>query len=325
MRTLLLVVAAVLCLSVATANVPRVHLEGSTPIALSPQWKKGSECPPHQKIDLIFAIKLQNLETLETLFWQVSEPESPKYGKFLTSEEVGNLIRPSAESISVLENWLHENGVTNYTFTPHQEFLKAFVNVAKASELLGGIKYHYFTPASTSASTSNLRFARSLDAYSLPSHVAAHVDFVGGVSRLPKLKTLKVRPQQYAQTVDPSVIKQVFNITTAVGKNPSNLQGVAQFLGQFFSPNDLADFQQQFDVPVQPVRKVYGPNDASSPGIEASLDIEYIMGVANNVPTWFISTAGEHQGQEPFLEWILNMTTLGNAAPWVITVSYGDT
>lgn len=326
MRSLLLV-AFLLCITLATANVARIFPEGAHSTSLSPQWRKDQECPPHQKIDLIFAIKQQNLVALEDLFWRVSDPTSNIYGKFMTAEKVGDLVQPSKESIAVVVGWLEEHGVTDYVFTPHKEFVKAFVNVSVASELLGGIKYHYFTPAT--ATTSQLRFARSLDAYSLPAHVAAHVDFVGGVNRLPKLKTLKARKlvedTAYYGGVDPAIIKQVFNITTAVGKSPKNLQGVAQFLGQFFTPSDLTDFQQQFSVPVQAVTKVYGPNDASNPGIEASLDIEYIMGVANNVPTWFISTAGEHEGQEPFLEWILNMTTLGNAAPYVISVSYGDT
>jgi hypothetical protein len=48
------------------------------------------------------------------------------------------------------------------------------------------------------------------------------------------------------------------------------------------------------------------------------------MGVATNVPTWFVYTAGNDNGnQEPFLEWI---TALANTqgAPWVNSVSYGD-
>jgi hypothetical protein len=79
---------------------------------------------------------------------------------------------------------------------------------------------------------------------------------------------------------------------------------VAQFLEQYYTPSDLTLFQQTFKLPVQAPVKVVGNNDASNPGVEAELDIEYIMGVANNVPTWFVYTAGRHASQEPFLEWI---------------------
>lgn len=79
---------------------------------------------------------------------------------------------------------------------------------------------------------------------------------------------------------------------------------MAQFLEQYYTPSDLTLFQQTYNLPVQAPVKVVGHNDASSPGVEAELDIEYIMGVATNVPTWFVYTAGRHESQEPFLEWI---------------------
>lgn len=178
-----LLIVALLCLSVSyCAEVERVFLEGNPPslfatplkvlyyfflgsasIPLSSQWQKGPECPPGQKIDLIFAIKQQNLNVLDVImslhrilcsivscitililtkyfmqktFWQVSEPDSPKYGNFLTSEKVGTIIRPSEESVTTIVTWLQEHGVTNYSFTPNKEFLKAFVNVAKVCILI---------------------------------------------------------------------------------------------------------------------------------------------------------------------------------------------
>jgi len=66
-----------------------------------------------------------------------------------------------------------------------------------------------------------------------------------------------------------------------------------------------------------------GPNIAKNPGVEASLDIEYIMGIAPKIPTWFVYTAGDYQGQEPFLDWIVNMSSVSDA-PYVHSVSYGD-
>jgi len=74
---------------------------------------------------------------------------------------------------------------------------------------------------------------------------------------------------------------------------------------------------------VQPVTQVVGPNDPTDPGIEANLDIQYIMGMAQNVPTWFVSTNGTHEGQEPFLNWIVALIPT-TGAPWVHSVSYGD-
>jgi tripeptidyl-peptidase-1 len=47
------------------------------------------------------------------------------------------------------------------------------------------------------------------------------------------------------------------------------------------------------------------------------------MGIAQNVPSWFVYTDGLHEGQEPFLVWIINMINTTDA-PWVHSVSYGD-
>jgi len=69
------------------------------------------------------------------------------------------------------------------------------------------------------------------------------------------------------------------------------------------------------------VTKVVGKN-LKNPGIEAELDVQYIMGVAPNIPTWFISVA-------PFDFWndlLVWVGILGNTTgiPYVHSVSYGD-
>lgn len=40
------------------------------------------------------------------------------------------------------------------------------------------------------------------------------------------------------------------------------------------------------------VAGVVGNNNPRAPGIEAALDIEYVMGVAQDVPAWFVIEAG---------------------------------
>ena len=51
-------------------------------------------------------------------------------------------------------------------------------------------------------------------------------------------------------------------------------------------------------------------------------DTQYIMGVGANITTWFWSTGGRHEKQEPFLKWLLDV---GNTTvvPPVHSVSYG--
>jgi len=48
------------------------------------------------------------------------------------------------------------------------------------------------------------------------------------------------------------------------------------------------------------------------------------MAVAENVKTFFISTPGLHEGQEPFLQWIVAMNN-NTKSPFINSISYGDT
>ena len=95
-----------------------------------------------------------------------------------------------------------------------------------------------------------------------------------------------------------------------------NIQACASFLNQYYDPNDLSKFQSKY-VPDCKVTKpsVHGP-DKSSAGIEASLDIEYIMAMGEDVPTQFWSTNGQqphNPSNEPFLIWLQNLANLTDA------------
>jgi len=70
------------------------------------------------------------------------------------------------------------------------------------------------------------------------------------------------------------------------------------------------------------VSNVIGANNEKDPGLEASLDIQYIMGVAPNVTTWFI-VVPPFPFWSDLLKWAAILAdTVG--IPWVHSVSYGS-
>uniref|UniRef100_A0A7N5P2T1 Peptidase S53 domain-containing protein n=1 Tax=Ailuropoda melanoleuca TaxID=9646 RepID=A0A7N5P2T1_AILME len=71
------------------------------------------------------------------------------------------------------------------------------------------------------------------------------------------------------------------------------------------------------------VDQVIGPQGSGLAGVEASLDVEYLMSMGANISTWVFSNAGRHESQEPFLQWLLLLSNT-SGLPWVHTVSYGD-
>lgn len=58
-------------------------------------------------------------------------------------------------------------------------------------------------------------------------------------------------------------------------------------------------------------------------GIEASLDTQYMLSIGNNITTWFWSTAGRHEQQEPFLQWLIDLSNT-DKPPLVNSASYSD-
>jgi hypothetical protein len=100
--------------------------------------------------------------------------------------------------------------------------------------------------------------------------------------------------------------------------NPNNKQSVAEFDGQFYSPDDVNSFTNLMNL-VQPPIQVVGPNNASQPGGESTLDIEWILTTGLNVSTVFWSV-----GDGGFLiEWVQQLADDPNP-PQVHSVSYGE-
>jgi len=134
----------------------------------------------------------------------------------------------------------------------------------------------------------------------------------------------------------PALLSELYGTSiNAPIRDPRNIISVAEFLGEFYSPNDLETFFHFMSVRswggagrTQP--KILGPNlpDAGSVmGGEAQLDIQYIMAMAANVTTWFWSVPGKELAtqEEPFLDWLMQVSEASDSiSPLVHSVSYGD-
>lgn len=147
-----------------------------------------------------------------------------------------------------------------------------------------------------------------------------------------KLPKVQKSPEEGVHLgVTPAVLRARYNLTAAdVGKGQNNSQAVAQvwpqmkcsvelvmwsrpggfhsgvcrslslsplwqFLEQYYHPADLAEFMSMFGEGFQhlsQVERVVGQQGAGKAGIEASLDIEYIMSTGANIPTWVFTNPG---------------------------------
>ncbi|XP_004642106.1 tripeptidyl-peptidase 1 [Octodon degus] len=297
---------------------------------LPPGWVSLGRVDPEEGLSLTFALRQQNLKRLSELVQAVSDPGSPRYGKYLALEDVAELIRPSPLTLRTVQKWLRAAGAQNCHSVATQDFLTCWLSVRQAELLLSGAQFHRYM-----GGPEETRVIRSLYPYQLPQALAPHVDFVGGLHRFPPTSSLRQRPApQVAGTVGlhlgvtPSVIRERYNLTAQdVGSGTTNnSQACAQFLEQYFHESDLAEFMRLFGskfVHQASVSHVVGKQGRGRAGIEASLDVEYLMSAGANISTWVYSNAGRHEAQEPFLQWLLLLSNQ-SALPHVHTVSYGD-
>ncbi|XP_066222613.1 tripeptidyl-peptidase 1 isoform X1 [Saccopteryx leptura] len=297
---------------------------------LPPGWASLGRAHPEEELSLTFALRQQNLERLSELVQAVSDPASPRYGKYLTLDDVAELVRPSSLTLRTVQKWLLAAGARNCNSVATQDFLTCWMSVRQAELLLSGSEFHRYVggPAET-------HVVRSPHPYQLPKALAPHVDFVGGLHRFPPTSSLRQRPEpQVADPVGlhlgvtPSVFRERYNLTAQdVGSGATNnSQACAQFLEQYFHDSDLAEFMHIFGghfAHQESVARVIGQQGRGRAGLEASLDVQYLMSAGANISTWVYSNPGRHESQEPFLQWLLLLSN-ESALPTVHTVSYGD-
>ena len=306
----------------------RVTLEREQSVEVPEGWLFVENAHPVEEIPLTFAVKHRNVERLEELFWEVSTPGTTSYRKFMSHSELNNLVAPEQASINAITSWVSGAGVTvaqQCRWTKAKEFLHCDVPCYVAERLLA-VSFQVFRHERVEVTT-----IRSIEHYTVPIAVKDHLDFVGGVHRFPpvakeaKAKAKGVKsPMVSLQTPD-SLRKRYKVGSTVAGKSRTNIQAVAQFLKQHYGASDLKeffsllgrDFQHRSDV-----SKVIGPNTFPSGG-EANLDVQYIMSLGANATTWFWSTAGLHDKNEPFLTWMMDVANY-STIPQVMSVSYGD-
>jgi hypothetical protein len=178
------------------------------------------------------------------------------------------------------------------------------------------------------------------DKYTLPSHLTQHIEHIFGTVQIPprsaekqkrihqnvlsESRQLKVRTTS-TTPVTVSYLKSLYGITDNFVSNPTFSQAVFETANESFSQNDLFVFQSYYKLLVKAALAPYGHSAPSSACLkygncgEGNLDVQYIMGVAQNVPTiYWYST-----GSDPFLSWILQVSS-ATQPPLVNSISWGE-
>jgi len=327
-NSFVLLVTVLALASVASAfplNVPRSPIEFVQPKDVPAGWERVDTAAPDHLLNLTISLTNRNLDRLEALFWERTNPSSPTWRQWLSLEELTELITPADSVIATARAWLLSAGIVDVHLTASRDFLVVRTTVAKATQLLNAEFSQWRHTA-----TGRLHVC-TLGPYSAPAPLAAHIDYIAGVWGFPTQKRVSIVTErnQLAENPNPNIkpadLLQAYNCSYTA-TNSGNSFSVAEFQSQFYAPTDLSDFFARYvpGAPASAATKVtsIGLNLPNSPGVEASLDIEYAMGVAPGVQMTFWSNPSFNFWSD-LTSWMQQIADTPNA-PWVHSVSYGD-
>ncbi|GAC94319.1 hypothetical protein PHSY_001890 [Pseudozyma hubeiensis SY62] len=288
-------------------------------------WVRRSDAADDEPVALRFALKQRDVAALEKRLRQTSDPEHELYGRHLSAEQVAEFLQPEKRTVDEVELWLREAGInideglaarslSKDTFTVH-------VPAWKARELLNadlGVYEH---------KRSGALAVRSPE-YSVPEHVARHLDYVGPL-------TLFTEPRGYSSDIagskiliekldddeatdanaksadgQPAVcntakvtslcLRTFYKTVDYVPKAAKKFHlGISGFLAEYANYADFSGFLSQqrpdaakagYNFTVQSIAG--GLNVQSDPGSEANLDVQTVGGFSFPIPFTYYTTAG---------------------------------
>jgi tripeptidyl-peptidase I len=328
MTMMVAVVALVAATVAAQSDLVRFDMETERAFGghlVSDEWVHVRRANSVDELSLVFAVRQRNAELLKRILYDVSEPNSPKYGDHLTFEQLGDIMRDS-DAVQVVKTWLHKHGVNKIDETMNGDFIVASMSAKQAETLLGAdvAEFHVYK----STITNNVIFRTR--SYTVPAAVDAAIDWIFRCVDFPnKINAQSVFTKATNNTgkVIPSTLWNYYGIpSTPPTPATGNAVSLFEAIGQSFSPQDLAKFQSEYGVEANPVAKIIGPNTPANclfqPNdcAECSLDIQVATGVAQGIPTWFWAVA--QNDQTIFLDWIMAVANTTNP-PLVHSISYG--
>lgn len=99
-------------------------------VATAGGWEKLTRADPAALVKMSFAIRLKNLDKLDTAFWSVSNPESPQRGHFLSQQEIWDLTS-DIEAAGVVLDWIRSSSTAPYRVRAHKgsDFIVVWASV----------------------------------------------------------------------------------------------------------------------------------------------------------------------------------------------------
>ena len=320
---LVVVVLLIVLLAVATQAAQNRHARVTTRPAVASsrvQWYSRTEAPqgwtqldaaaPTEQLTFTLVVKGSNADELERRFWARSDPDSDEFGEWMTNTEIQQLVAPSSTELQQLYSALAEHGVSAQQVVSHGDSFDVAVSVQQAESLFTTRFFHF------QHSVTGVTVIRQCGDYSLPAAIAEQAVLVLGVHTFPTTEQrLQMRTRRAAARKRdaaklaatsaaaptavwvPQALAAVYGVPHPIAplayKEVS--AGVIEWEGEAFSEKDLLLFSNSTGIPLVAVDQhhIYGNGTVGEPGIEASLDIQWLEGLNPGVTPYFWLVPGE--------------------------------
>ena len=288
----------------------------------------------NRKHQIVIAMKMKNMDKIKEILNDVSNPFSKNYGKHLTSDEVTRLTK-NPTSVNHVLRFLKLHNLNIIDRTLNDEFITVEAPINALEKFLNTRFFEYEVK-----SNPEQRLIRT-EEYYIPSYLSDHVSAVFNTVHFPSpnviadslpmkkvihSEAISLQSNILPKYVTPALINQVYQIPSNIGNSLAS-QAVYETIDQTFSPADLEKFQTRFQLTVEGVAHVIGGHssdkvckkDGGNDCIEANLDIQYLMAVAQRVP----STYYYWSGKDFMVEWLVQVSKMEHP-PFVFSISYGS-
>ena len=235
------------------------------------------------EVSFLLSLRPQNMNVLYKFVQDVSDPSSASYTEYMTREEISRLTRPSNKDIKTVMGWLIDSNMKS-ELVDNGASIRVSGRVEDAENLLQ-TKFEVLKKGKQ-------LLVRAND-FMLPYEVDEAVAAVFGLHGLPiPSKQPLFAPPGRPANVTPAVIASTYSVSgVKVSRSKTNRQAVAEFQGQTEKDEDLVAFFKDYVKSAEKgddeVYAFEGDKNRESGQVEASLDIQYIMGVAPGIKTEF--------------------------------------
>lgn len=305
----------------------------------SPFWtavlKHTSPVPALATFIVALKINDADIQLMQKNLFEISDPSNEKYGKYFSVDDLKTNFGPPKNTVKLVEQFFESIDGSIVETNTNGDLLRITAeikSIEKALQTELGLFTHI--------SSSDVFAFKCLRPIQIPENVSSLISFLSLNSPILQPTVKMSRKHRIAvkagvssvTAITPYVITQLYDIPRGSPKRHGSTQALAEFYEEFYSNSDLTKFLDASGLPSYnvslPTSNIYGDltNDPNRPGGEANLDVQYIMGVAPGIPTYFYSLkdmnpfSSENEGFLTYL-WIVGNQT---NPPLVHSLSYGD-